>query len=75
MPVTKIPAKPPANLQRESWVLAGVLQNLLPGNVSMDALEIKFSVISLPPQSTMSSEEENIFEGLLALDQKYSSNS
>ena len=50
------------------------LDNLFPGNVSMDAMEIKFSVISLPPQPTMSS-DEIIFEGLLALDQKHCSNS
>ena len=77
MPATKFPAKPPASLQRVMGVGRSVvkLDNLFPGNVSMDALEIKFSVISLPPQPTMASEEEIIFEGLLALDQKHCSNS
>ena len=46
------------------------LDNLFPKNISMDALEIKFSVISLPPQPIMSSEEEIIFEVFVALDQK-----
>ena len=46
------------------------LDNLFPGNISMDALEIKFSVIPLPPQPIMSSEEQIIFEVFVALDQK-----
>ena len=35
-----------------------ILEKLFPGNVSMDALEIKFNVISLLPELTMSSKEE-----------------
>ena len=77
MPATKFPAKPPGSLQRVMGVGRSVvkLDNLFPGNIYMDAIKIKFSVISLPPQPTMSSEEEVNFEGLLALHQKNCSNS
>ena len=65
MSATKFPAKSSASLQRESWVLAGVLYNLTTyfrETVSTDAIEVKFSVKSLPPQPTLSSEEEIILK-------------